>query len=449
MAPAEPGAGAGPRGAVAEVVAALTPTAEALGDVVLGVRDAIARGLAGQPSPLKLLPAFVEQPRGDERARVLVVDWGGTRGRAALVELDGRGGTPVRAEAGFAFEEADKTGPAERAFDVVADAVARVADTTGSDPTPLGFAYSFPAHLAAIDRAIALPLTKGWRIGGLEGEDVAALLGAALGRRGLGRVRVAAVANDTVAALVHQSYRERGRTPGAAPAEVGLIVGTGTNQAADLGRAGIRNLESGNFDGLDGVDTPWDRALDAELPDPSPGTQRLEKMAAGHYLGEILRRALVDLGRSTALFRWPGADLETPFSWDGAAVSAMAADASGDLGAVAALARERGADATPAERAALRELARAVGRRSARLIAAALLGTLTFIDPDLGRDHTVAVDGSLYGGFPGFARRVREALAELTGAERASRVHLAYTRDATMQGAAVIAALAAARHTRS
>ena len=145
---------------------------------------------------------------------------------------------------------------------------------------------------------MALASTKGWRLKGLEGQDVAALLGAALRRAGLERVALAAVANDTVAALMLQSYRARGQDAGARPADVGLIVGTGTNQAADLGPAGIRNLESGNFDGVAAVETPYDSALDRELDEPRPGAQRFEKMVSGHYLGEILRRALRDLGHA-------------------------------------------------------------------------------------------------------------------------------------------------------
>ena len=96
-----------------------------------------------------------------------------------------------------------------------------------------------------------------------------------------------------------------------------------------------------------------------------------------------------------------------------------------------------------AERAALRDLARAVGRRTARLIAAGLLGTLTSIDPHLADEHAIAVDGAVYGGYPGFADLVREAFHELAGAERAERLRLAYVKDSTSAGVAVIAAVAA------
>jgi len=427
--------------AVAAAVAALTPSTASLRELSGAFRRAMARGLAGEPSSLKMLPAFVGQPRGDERGRVAVVDWGGTRGRVALIELGAGGETRIRAEDDFAFSEADKTGPAERVFDVIAASIARIAGADAS--LPVGFVYSFPARLEAIDRAFALSLTKGWRVEGLVGQDVVALLQVALGRRGLDRIRVAAVANDTVATLMLASFRARGRRAGARPAEVGLILGTGTNQAADLPGAGIRNLESGNFDGVDGVDTEWDRAIDRALTDPAPGAQRFEKMAAGHYLGEITRRAAEDIRRSAPLFSWPEGALAAPFALDGEAVSAIAGDRSPDLSDVDAVLRRWGIASARPQREALRALARAVGTRAARLIAAALLGPLTFIDPDLANEHTVGVDGSVYGGYPRFADLVRDGLRELVGVDRASRLHLSYVEDATAAGVAVIAAVAA------
>jgi hexokinase len=342
----------------------------------------------------------------------------------------------------FTFSEADKRGVAERVFDIIAAAVGRVAE--GADALPLGFVYSYPARLERIDRALALPLTKGWKLAGLEGQDVAALLGAALRRRGLDRVRVAAVANDTVAALVLQSYRARGRDPGARPADIGLILGTGTNQAADLGPAGIRNLESGNFDGVGVIETPYDAALDHELAEPGPGAQRFEKMVSGYYLGEILRRALDDLGRRTAWFHWGASPaLATPFGLDSEHLSRIAADGTADLAGVDALLRGLGVESTRGERRGVRELSGVIARRAARLVAAGLLGTLRFLDAELADRRTIAVDGSLWGGYPGFETLVRETLGELIGRERAGGIEIAFVKDSTSAGAAIVAAVAA------
>ncbi len=54
-----------PDPAVARALAALAPSPRALREMVGAFRDAMARGLAGQPGSLKMLPTFVDQPRGD------------------------------------------------------------------------------------------------------------------------------------------------------------------------------------------------------------------------------------------------------------------------------------------------------------------------------------------------------------------------------------------------
>jgi hexokinase len=236
-----------------------------------------------------------------------------------------------------------------------------------------------------------------------------------------------------------KSYRARGRDPGARPADVGLILGTGTNLAADLGPAGIRNLESGNFDGVAAVETPYDIALDRELDEPKPGAQRFEKMVSGHYLGEILRRALGDVGPRAS------AGLATPFALDSAHLSRIAADRTDGLDDVDALLHALGVASTREGRRGVRALGAAIARRAARLVGAALVGAVRFLDAELADRRTIAVDGSLWGGYPGFEALVREAFVDLVGEARAERIEIEYVKDSTSAGAAVIAAVAAAQ----
>jgi hexokinase len=427
----------------AAMTAALTPSTAQLNAMSERFREEIARGLAGAGGSLKVLPTFVRQPRGDERGQVMFLDWGGTHGRAGSVELDGDGRVEVVREDVFTFSDEDKAAPADRLFDTMAAALERSAGSDRITPRALGFAYSFPARLERIDRAIALSLTKGWRVRRLEGRDVAELLAQALARRGLKNVAVSAVANDTVAAMALLSYRVRGRDRLAPPADIGLIVGTGTNQAADLGPLGIRNLESGNFDAVTALEASCDAALDREVGEPAPGAQRFEKMAAGHYLGEIVRRLVNDLASGSPLFRsWTVPALFSPFGFETANLSRIGADRSPGLQDTERLLRGMSVESSVEERQALRSLARLVVTRSARLIAAALLGTLQYLDPRLESPHRVAVDGSLYGGYPGYGVLVRQGLEELAGPGRAPRIRLEFVKNSTALGAAVIAAVA-------
>ena len=422
--------------AIARTAAPFDAPARVLEPIARDLTRQMACGLVGEPSSLKMLQTFTRQPSGQERGRVVVVDWGGTKARAGLIELRGDGAVGMVAEEALTFSEADKRGAPEPVFDLIARAVGRVARAQGVAVAPLAFIYSYPARIERIDRAVALASTKGWALKGLEGQDVVGLLGAALRRAGLERIVVAAVANDTVATLMLQSYRARGRDAAARPADVGLILGTGTNLAADLGPAGIRNLESGNFDGVAAAETPYDAALDHELDEPAPGAQRFEKMVSGHYLGEILRRALRE--------HWPAPSaLATPFALDSADLSRIAADHTRGLDDVDARLLALGVPSTVEERRDVQALGAAIARRAARLVGTALVGTLRFLDAELAERRTIAVDGSLWGGYPGFEALVRESIVDLVGGERAARIETTYVKDSTSAGAAVIAAVAA------
>jgi hexokinase len=187
------------------------------------------------------------------------------------------------------------------------------------------------------------------------------------------------------------------------------------------------------------VETRYDAALDRELDEPRPGAQRFEKMVSGQYLGEILRRALGELGFPAS------AALSSPFALDSEDLSRIAADRTAALDDVDALLRALGVASTHEERAGVRALGAAIARRAARLVGAALVGSLRFLDAELAGRRTIAVDGSLWGGYPGFDALVRDAITELLGAERAARIETVYVKDSTSAGAAVIAAVAAAQ----
>ncbi|MGH7385783.1 MAG: hypothetical protein ACREKG_11450, partial [Candidatus Rokuibacteriota bacterium] len=112
--------------AVARTAARFEAPAAALDAIAREFTRQMARGLVGEPSSLKMLRTFTGQPSGRERGRVVVADWGGTKGRAALVELAAAGAVRAVAEDVFTFSEALKRGPAERVFDAIAAAVGRI-----------------------------------------------------------------------------------------------------------------------------------------------------------------------------------------------------------------------------------------------------------------------------------------------------------------------------------
>src|SRR5260370_22723956 len=202
---------------LAHAVASLEAGAPALDAIAKDFQAQIGQGLAGEGGSLKMLPTFTRQPSGRERGRVVVVDWGGTKARAGLVELAGGGSVRIVTEEGLTFPEAVKRGAPEPVFDLIAGAVDRVAQAERVAAPPLAFVYSYPARLERIDRAVALASTKAWRLQGLLGRDVAAMLTAALGRAGLARITLAAAGHQTAAAAIPPSHPGAGPRPETRP----------------------------------------------------------------------------------------------------------------------------------------------------------------------------------------------------------------------------------------
>src|SRR3977135_2391098 len=90
--------------AIARTAALFDAPAPVLEPIARDLTRQMARGLVGEPSSLKMLQTFTRQPSGRERGRVVVVDWGGTKARAGLVEL-GPGGVRIVAEETLTFSE--------------------------------------------------------------------------------------------------------------------------------------------------------------------------------------------------------------------------------------------------------------------------------------------------------------------------------------------------------
>jgi len=410
-------------------------------EVVAGFHGEMERGLGGGKSSLKMLPSFVRRPRGDEQGGFLALDLGGTNVRILAVSLEGEGRACLSAVGRFTLPREIMTGPGEGLFDFLAGCIGDFSDAHRLDRRrrhELAFIFSFPVEQLAIASGRLIAWTKGFAAGGVEGREVVGLLRAAIRRRGLGHIHVVALANDTVGTLMAASYAD--------PAcDMGVILGTGTNacypekttrlrKCPAAGPEGemIVNMEWGNFDLL--PVNAYDRMLDrASL---HAGRQRLEKMVSGMYLGELVRLVIQEMISQGLLFR----EADRPvFAVPYGLSSEHMALASGGDDFFRALGI---ATATPAERRGVAEICRLVATRAARLAGTAIAAVVTWMDPALTADHTVAIDGSLFEKYPGFQGWMREILAELLE-KRAERIKFILSRDGSGIGAAIIAAVAA------
>lgn len=431
--------------------------------VVRAFHREMKRGLAGRASSLKMLPAYVARPTGSEKGDFLALDLGGTNFRVLEVRLLGQGRSLPSRSMKFSLSKKDICGTGEHLFGFIASSIERFLDAypiPGGRRVPLGFTFSFPVRQTGVASGELMCWTKGFHARGVVGRDVVACLRRALdaraarsagSSRGIGRIDIAALVNDTVGTLVARSYADRN-------CDVGVIIGTGTNacyteRTRAIGKWGDRhkvggetivNIEWGNFDKLPRTDS--DRALDRRSNNPR--RQILEKMVSGMYLGELSRLVLLSACRRRgtggqcvmsdgfrAAFAAPGA-LST------ADMSTIEEDRAPRFTKTARILRTAGVTTPSAEeRELLWRVCRAVSRRAARIAAAGIIAVITSMDRRVLRRHTVAIDGSVYEKHPAFSRIMKETFREILGA-RSSRIRLSLAKDGSGKGAAIVAAVA-------
>ena len=404
--------------------------------------------MAGELSSIAMHPSYVGRPSGREKGRFVVLDLGGTNVRATVLEMRGDGSVKLLKSDGFRLPST--SGSADDLFRSVARFVGETLDA-GADYT-LGFIFAFPMDQTGARSGRLIKWTKEFAFSGVEGQDVVRLLEDAIGREtdalpALRRLKIGALANDTVSVLAAGALHDP-------RCDMGLIVATGMNLAVSVpggliqkdipeGSAGemIFNMECGNFSGVRSVQTKFDRRLDAESDTEG---QLLEKMISGRYLGEIVRLAVEHRVSQGEGFRgWLGGSsvFGEPYAFTTEHVSDIAHDTSPDLAATGILLHGLGVrDAAEDDRRRLREVCLDVVKRSARLVAMAIVATATYVDPKLEREHLAAADGSLFRGYPSYQVEVERGIADFLG-DREGQVRVAYVRNGSGIGAAVLAAM--------
>lgn len=408
---------------------------EQMHKIAQNFRGAMEQGLLGRPSPLKMLPSYIGTPSGREAGTYLTVDMGGSNLRCAKYRI-ANGAFENLGEVKRKLVDPDDTynliGPqatAEQLFLAMAQGLSQLVQP--GERYALGHTFSFPCRQSGINEAYLIRWTKEIATQGVEGQNVNALLSAALKRQGL-EVEPVAVLNDTVGTLLVARYQYP-------DADIGSIMGTGHNtcyiqHAHPLtGKDMLVNMESGNFD-IDLPMTPYDQAIDSESN--LPGFQLLEKMVAGRYIGNLMQRVLLDLCEHEALF-------------GGRAPQAL-------YNGISALMVERFIlypnetislfHCSEEEAQLIRQVAQAVLRRNVRLIASTFLGVLYHQEQgeQLSIPHRIAIDGTIFEKMPGVPELMAEALADVLG-EAAQKVHIGLVKDGSGLGAAIAAAVAASR----
>ncbi|XP_056269606.1 hexokinase HKDC1-like isoform X2 [Pseudoliparis swirei] len=428
------------------------------------MRMGLEAGLKSKgPSALKMLPSFVYRtPDGTEHGKYLSLDLGARNFRAMLVNFKQglQPNSPL-------YHKMYPVPP--ELFDLIAQCVSDFLDYTGMKNArlPACFIFSFPCEQTAIDTGSLVSWTKGFHATGCEGRDVVSMLREAIERRNEFDLDIAAVVNDTVATMMSCACED-------ALCEIGLIAGSGTNvcymeelknieksedktgqmergeEDKDDGRERERteipkmcvNTEWGGLgdDGsLDDIITPYDIEVDRNSLHPEK--QRFEKLTSGMYLGEVVRRVLLDLTRGGLLFRGHVTEaLKTPGMFQTKYLSQIE---SGRLALlqVRSILQQLGLDCTCDDSIIVKEVCGAVSRRAAQLCGAGMAAVVDKIRENRGLDHlniTVGVDGTLYKLHPHFSGILQETARVL--APRCDMTFL--PSEGRWKGAALIAAMA-------
>ena len=416
------------------------------------------RGLAGEPSTIKMIPSFVTGlPSGQETGSVWAIDMGGSNLRVVEVVLKGNSVMNIGAEYKVPIPVETMKAHADVLFDFIATSCVNAGMKDGA---VVGFTFSFPVNQTGIAEGTLIEWTKGFTNPGVVGNDVVQLLTAAYKRKNM-NVKVAALVNDTVGTLMAAAYEDP-------KTRIGVILGTGTN-AAYVERAAKIGKWKGNKDGLMLINMEWggfgsngahaffllpfhgvDHALDASSP--NEGKQRYEKMIAGMYLGEITRLLLQQLQAAGALFVGTTSNetnnntsspratsLTKPWSFTTAHMSDIASDESNDLLTVGSVLGTCGIPYTSIDdRRLVQEICGLVARRAARLAAVGIAAVVSQMGDDTP-SLSSAIDGSVYKKYPNFKKWMEEALLELG----MTTTRLTYAEDGSGKGAALTAVVAA------
>ncbi len=345
-------------------------TTEELKDIANNLQLKIEEGLKKDGMELSDIPTHIIPKTDIKEGKVLVLDWGGTNFRAAIVEF--KNGKPSILETKKKLLSAKET-TGFKQEDLFREMASLISELKSLDKnvTQIGYCFSYPAASRLNGDAILLRWTKGINIPEMIEKPVGeSFLKYLNSHKGIDTTFTdIKVINDTVACLF------AGLSEAGYDTYMGLIVGTGTNMASLMHLDKIEklnskgsglipvNLESGNFQ------PPYLTVIDGMVDAMSnnKGHQRFEKAISGGYLGEIFKTVF--------------SHEKIKYDFDGGALAQMI----------------NNPDKNPKEQV---DVACWIYDRSAKLVAASLAGLVQVL---VAQDNSVkniclAADGSVFWG---------------------------------------------------
>ncbi|KAL4893551.1 hypothetical protein BDV59DRAFT_26825 [Aspergillus ambiguus] len=331
-------------------------------------------------------------------------------------------------ERAWPIQEHLKMDQAEDLFAWIGDCIAEVvAESLSSDATKgsvpeeleMGITFSFPIMQESLAEATLMPMGKGFAITSDLNLRKILLTGYEKHTRrpdeeepsskrrklfALPKLKISAITNDTVATLVSLAYAVKS-LPNSRVA-MGIIVGTGCNATIPMKLSSLHQSKAEHVRSRDAsaeetivntewtiagaapplhelnLITKWDIELDRACA--RPGFQPFEYLTGGRYIGELIRLILLDYLTSVA--RVPTEALPATLREAYALTTTYVSDHIARARSDQEVADELNRSLSPpkdgpwswdaASAGAFRQIARTVQRRSAGLIAAAVVGLL-------------------------------------------------------------------------
>lgn len=360
-----------------------------------------------QDSSLSLINSYFSKPSGKEKGEFITVDFGGTNIRANAVALFGDNTYKLLRTAALTMKGVGYDHSSSTSQDVFYEIASRIKDISNNEKHfYLGHTFSFPCEQTSQNNAILQKWTKEISISNTIGHDINKLLQEALTKSGVNNVQPIAILNDTVGVLLAKSYTDGN-------VSIGSICATGHNSAFFNEENLAISLESGNFDSqeLRSVANEFDKLISENFI--SSG-QVFEKMVSGAYLPHLFNAITSSCFKHAQLEKF---SIKT------------AKDVA-----------ELALDTNPSNKI-FSSISHHLLTRSARLIAASYHAIILYIDPNLFRDHTIGIDGSLFSQSSVFSSAMQKAINELFG-NKCNKIRLTPCHGCSSIGAAVAAAMA-------
>lgn len=383
---------------------------------------------------LKMLRSYFTKPSVSEEGDIIAVDFGGTNIRILIVNL-GKGYYQIKQQKVFDLAQLQACiGTDKELFAFLASEIEKMINK--DKKYLLGHCFSFPSRQISRKSALLIHWCKEVKFSSLEGKDINKILAQALISRGLTNIEVTAIVNDTVGILLAGAYLNP-------TVDIGSICGTGHNSCyvetnKDNCYQEIINIEAGGFSHKALQENLFDVELD--IQSERSGSNHLEKMVSGRYLGEILRLVILYLINNKTVFTKQNVlqTINSPYSISTGDLAELLADENNIKNND--LLKESWGLSTENDLEIITYIARCITNRAADLIAGTFAGIIRHMDLDLNSPHTIAIDGSLYEKLPGFSERIKKRVNEVLG-NKQSPIEFSFVKDGSGIGAAIAAAM--------